>query len=129
MILNFKEYWPQSKKWPTDFKNKILRGEKVHSMRSDKHKRWRVGMKIHFSTGARTPRYKCFKEGVVKTVQQVEINADGVLVDQRKLNGAEAQKISMNDGFTSLSQMKVWFKLQGDFPFKGVLIHWTDLKY
>ena len=46
MILGFKE----------QFKNLIIGGVKKHSIREDRHNRWKPGMIIHFATGMRTER-------------------------------------------------------------------------
>jgi hypothetical protein len=63
MILGFK---PQ-------FKEPILKGTKIHTLRDDEQERWRVGMTIHFATGVRTKYYNCFKQDKCKSTQQAII--------------------------------------------------------
>lgn len=64
MILPFQER----------FEEKILSGEKIHSIRRDEKNRWRIKNKIHFVTNHRTKKQKCFKEGLVVRVSDISIN-------------------------------------------------------
>ncbi len=61
MILSFK---PQ-------FIQPILSGDKIHTIREDKHNRWKPGNKIHFATGTRTKHYNQFYDGVCVSVQAI----------------------------------------------------------
>lgn len=83
MILNFKTKYP----WGgyTNFESKVLNClnnwkhqfagdiKKPHSIREDKANRWKPGRKIHFTTGSRTPNYKCFAESKCVSTQVIEI--------------------------------------------------------
>lgn len=44
MILSFKQQFPWGT--PTNFESKILSGIKKHSIREDKHRRWKAGRKM-----------------------------------------------------------------------------------
>ncbi len=135
MILGFK---PQ-------FKQPILNGTKIHTIREDKTNRWKVGKEIHFATGVRTKQYECFKQGICKGVQTIELQyfdkhcsdlhyqivVDGIV---RKfeifINGfpADWRKIGLlvkNDGFATKEDFFRWFNKD----FIGKIIHWTDYKY
>lgn len=136
MILGFSKKFPNGES--TFFQEKIeytlgisdisCDGKKYHTIRSGN--RWREGMKIHYATGVRSKRYNCFAEGVVKLVQTIHIVPPGcsvmgyISVDGRKLNGKERHELIWRDGL-SFDQFTKWF----DKPFKGQIIHWTDLKY
>lgn len=50
MILGFKK----------QFVPKIKFGTKIHTIREDKHNRWKVGNKMHMAIGVRTKKYKQF---------------------------------------------------------------------
>lgn len=50
MILSFK---PQ-------FRQKILDGTKIHTIRDDPNDRWQAGKIIHAATGVMTKNYDCF---------------------------------------------------------------------
>lgn len=142
MILGFsKEFsWGE----PTNFVEKIKNGRKIHTIREDKHRRWRKGMTIHFATGVRTPDYWQFEEMTCKSIQDIKIinkvlmgdrikhiththheYRPLVIVDDRALSYDEAKELSKKDGFDSFSDFKKWF----DEDFEGRLIHWTDKRY
>ena len=63
MILGFKKQFPPM----------ILVGTKIHTIREDKHDRWKAGNKIHFATGIRTKNYNQFYSGVCKSVQAITL--------------------------------------------------------
>ena len=124
MVLGFK---PQ-------FKDPIKTGQKKHTMREDKHDRWKAGRVIHFATGVRTKFYNLFKIGECKSVQSIRIDYDytqevtpfvTVSVDNRLLDREEIITLAINDGFDTLSEFLEWFNKD----FTGKIIHWTDLKY
>lgn len=123
-------------KIPTDFKEKIKSGKKLHTVRFDFHDRWKPGRKIHFVYGARSSNYECFKEGECKSVQDVFIkqyNNDPhhphnyVMIDGRKLDYPRLEWFIGNDGFDTIYEFWEWFSSYGTFS--GKLIHWSNLKY
>ena len=66
MILGFKEKFADGT--PTNFVNKILKGEKIHSIR--KGERWKAGTLIQMATGVRTKNYKQFNNLFVDNVEK-----------------------------------------------------------
>lgn len=128
MILGFSKTFPWDE--PTRFVERIKSGKKIHTIREDKHERWREGMKIHFATGTRTPDYNQFEEGVCTGVQHIVIKDCGdfnpiVLVDGRPLSNDALYLLATNDGFNNIQHFRKWF----DSDFEGRLIHWTDYRY
>jgi len=133
MILSFKQR----------FEHKILGGTKIHTIREDKHDRWKAGNKIHFSTGIRTPGYNCFKVAKCTGIQKIEIMWDesGPTVyigsmpffytEKHELGyipvyGVEQMTmLAKYDGFDLASYFFSWFNKD----FKGKIIHWTDFRY
>ncbi|MDR2205793.1 MAG: ASCH domain-containing protein [Flavobacteriaceae bacterium] len=122
MTLSFKQ----------QFKEKILNGSKIHTIREDKSNRWKAGNIIHFATGVRTKSYECFATGKCVSVQEIEIirvsdyaNETIIKVDERALPFEEIQKLAWNDGFHHILEFWLWFNRD----FKGKIIHWTDFKY
>lgn len=119
MVLGFKK----------QFVSKIFDKTKIHTIRVDKNRRWRVGLKIHFATGVRTKNYNQFFKGECKGVQNIYINPNAaickVLVDSNWLTESEFLKFIKADGFENEKEFFEWF----NEPFYGRLIHWTDLKY
>lgn len=120
MVLGFK---PQ-------FVQPILNGTKIHTIREDKHDRWKPGMTIHFATGVRTKKYKQFKEKFCVSIQSIEIKFKedflSVYINGISMHGMSFLKtISKNDGFESEWDFLKFFK----DGFKGKIIHWTNFKY
>lgn len=128
MILGFNPRFP----------DKILSGEKKHTIREDKHNRWEVGRWIHFATGVRTKGYKCFKQEICDGTQTIEIkyiykcsDYPAVYIDGRIFayyNPKEWETLctlAKNDGFDSFEDFCKWFNKD----FKGKIIHWTKLRY
>lgn len=119
MVLSFKE----------QFKEPIIEGNKIHSIREDKTNRWKAGNKIHFATGVRTKNYNCFKEGVCIRTQKIEFSHKHrmpyVSIDNKILSSYEAEDLAKKDGFDTLEDFFKWFGKD----FKGKIIHWTGFIY
>ena len=121
MVLSFK---PQ-------FKDKILDGRKIHTIREDQNHRWQKGKKIHFATGVRTKNYNQFKEGICTFNQSVLLDPEskeiwlGLNGKMNLLDKKHYLKFAQNDGFDTEEAFWKWFNQ----PFNGVVIHWTDFIY
>ena len=122
-----------------EHKPAVLAGTKIHSMREDKHNRWKVGMTIHFSTGARTKNYNQFSQGKCLGLQKVGLYQGSVgimvLVDGRQLLGKEILEVARNDGYADIaSWMRFFVPEIPEDPndmnqWTGKIIHWTDKLY
>lgn len=141
MILGFKQNFPWGK--PTNFKEKILSGQKKHSIREDGKRRWKVGMLIHMAYGVRTKFYECFCDKHRCTGKQeikikwskskvfVSVDIDHkvfytlqggvVFIDKGMI------ELAKNDGFDSVEDFFRWFS--EDTKPNTFIIHWTDLRY
>ena len=121
MILGFKK----------EFKDKILNGSKIHTIRLDPNDRWKVGNKIHFATGVRTKRYNQFKSGFCLSIDSVRIYpiSENVKFDNRYLTGDRLEKFAVNDGFDNSTQLFEFFleNYPSNYTFK--VIHWTNVSY
>ena len=120
MILSFKK----------QFERPIIHGTKIHTIREDKHDRWKAGNIIHFATGVRTKDYNQFMVGQCKSVQHICItnNAGGgtwCRIDGKYHGGIF---VAQNDGLTFDDFINWFIPKQGD-KFEGKIIHWTDFKY
>lgn len=128
MILGFKQTIGKKK---SNFPNKIERGVKIHSMRMDPKKRWRVGMKIQLAYYEAKMKYQLIKEVEVVSIQDVVIKwyeescAPVVKIDGRTLWIAEIIVLSLNDGFDNVKDFYNYFNMSGVFR----LIHWTSFAY
>ena len=126
MILGFKERFVPA-----------IRGlAKIHSIREDKHKRWKAGAVIHFATGVRTKKYDCFMIGRCQSVQEISIDFyrcnenDQVAINRKKLSQKEKEILARNDGFKNYFEFRSWFLEMCKYDwFNGKIIHWTDYKY
>lgn len=141
MTLGFSRKFPWGE--PTGFKTKILaywEGNrsncKFHSIRQDPHKRWKAGRLIHMAYGVRTKNYHCFKQTKCISTQEIVIKYPKVAahegsgypeiyIDGKYCNLIWREKLAKNDGFDSLNDFYRWFSQD----YKGVIIHWTDLRY
>lgn len=131
MILSFSE---------DSFKEKILAGLKIHTIRTDRTERWKKGMKINFWRGnprntKMTPKPHQFHESTCTSVQKLDmdfVHGGGlkVYVDNRELEPFEVEALALADGFNDAKQMEEWFLARVPAnSFKGRLIHWTKTKY
>jgi len=128
MILSFKHILHYSgSKIRLNFRDRILSGVKVHTIRKDTKNRWKKGQIIDFAINVRTPNYHCFKKDVCDGVQKITIAKQGVWVDGRRLMKTEVTALAIRDGFDSVSEFYKWFEKQ--LPFRGKIIHWTHLRY
>ena len=109
-----------------NFKEKILNGTKIHTIREDKHNRWKETMSIQFY--AMNPRNggKKFAEGIVDKVTRIIIDAPNNKVSFPEINGYYISNpkilddLAKNDGFESWEEMKEFFPEY----FEGKIIYW-----
>jgi hypothetical protein len=109
------------------FVEPIMGGTKIHTIREDRHNRWREGMKIHMATCVRTKKYHCFREEVCRGKQKIHMynHKKGlrVYVDGTPLTEKKMRELIYNDGFIE------WFFPRSCYVYAGKIIHWTDKKY
>jgi hypothetical protein len=130
MVLSFKK----------EFKNKILKGTKIHTIREDKPNRWKRGNKIHFATGVRTKNYNEFKFLMCISTQRVDLSCNfsigsrvHINVEGKLLNIVDRLKFAQNDGFETYEDFEGWFMPliaeTGKNIFTAKIIHWTNKRY
>lgn len=140
MILSFKKNFPD--KSPTGFVQKILSGQKIHSMRNGE--RWKAGHYIHMATGTRTANYNQFnidRPDLQKCISTQKVfmtcsyfsditneNDLAISIDDRLLLPDEIDCLIKNDGLT-LQRFIYWFFPDGNDIWIGQIIHWTNFKY
>lgn len=131
MILGFKKHFAD--KTETLLAEKILSGEKIHSLREGD--RWEEGNSIQMAYGVRTKNYNQFNANRVdlqncKSTQEVFMTCNydlEITVDDKYLLPIQIDLLIKNDGLTR-SQFINWFFKNSDC-WKGQIIHWTDFKY
>lgn len=105
---------------------------KLHTIRQDPKKRWKVGNKIHFVINNRTKKRLQFAPVLpALRIQEIDIqnlfnDRIQVTVDGKELSKPEIETLAKNDGFFSVDDFWNFFK---GSDFTGVLIHWTDCYY
>lgn len=119
MVLSFKQ----------QFVDKILRKEKIHTIRKDPHDRWKAGMKIQFATGVRTKNYCQFHDAICNGTQKIDIRytirSITVRIDGVPISRLKEFSLALNDGFPSVPAFYRLFNKD----FSGKIIHWTDFRY
>ncbi len=133
MILTFSE---------PNFKDRIIKGIKIHTIRKDKHKRWKVGMKIHFWLGNPRDKSGCphqFGEAYVTQIEDIAIipsmpgynkHGDIVIIGKEVINDTdELNELATKDGFNDWDEMRSWIMKKYDIPFNGKIIYWTNFEY
>ncbi|MEI6898277.1 MAG: hypothetical protein WCL00_00235 [Bacteroidota bacterium] len=117
------------------FKEKRLSGSKIHTIREDRHNRWKQGMMAHEwlhnpRNVSKNPHH--FKTDQVQSIQRIEIirtcdylNETIVKIDDRKLKQNEVQELAWNDGFENLADFWLFFA----DGFDGRILHFTDKRY
>lgn len=133
MVLGFMQRFPNGE--PTNFKEKILSGEKIHSIRQGD--RWQAGYFLHMAYGVRTNTYQQFNQGV-KALEKVISTQDvfmtllngklEITVDDCYLTQLGIESLIKNDGVTR-KQFIDWFFPKKAEVYSGQIIHWTGLKY
>lgn len=73
------------------------------TIRDDKNRRWKSGIKIHFATGVRTSEYKLFAAGQCKDVKYIIFSKEDdhikIFVDYKELKADEIYQLAYDDGF------------------------------
>lgn len=109
---------------------------KLHTIREDRLKRWKIGMDIHYYINVRKTNMLQFAPvKKVKSIQTIYIkrfsnfgNWEGdfmVFVDGFAIKGKKIKALALNDGFPSVEAFFQWFNKD----FTGRIIHWTNIKY
>ncbi|UCJ05923.1 hypothetical protein KTO58_19840 [Chitinophaga pendula] len=116
----------------SQFVEPILTGKKIHTIRGVKSEnRWMPEKRIHFCTGMRTKKYKCFHLGSCSGLQSIFMTylrgCIEISVDERYLYRNEIDQLIVNDGLT-YDEFIAWFFKDTD-EFSGYIIHWTDFRY
>ena len=133
MVLSFNQNFPE----------KIVAGTKIHTIREDRHNRWKAGRSIQMSILVRTSKQRKFADRVCTGVQTIKItyidNRGAVRVEvdgkqlgiwhryipEKSVNPEAIEKLATNDGFSCVEEFLKWF--QRDF--EGKIVHWTEFRY
>jgi len=125
-----------------EFITLIKKGVKLHTIRDDKHNRWKAGTKIHFWLGS--PRntkgkIKPYQFGVGEVLRVETIRMDFAILEDWQpdvvhigaclLNTTEGlNELAIKDGFENWLQMKKWF-FNFDGQYFGKIIFWKNFEF
>lgn len=136
MRLNFKRTFPFDRERPTNFREKIMTGQKKHTLREDPKERWRIGMRIDFTEGSRfKPDIFCndFLHGKQRITMRYNAETDMLFirVGSFALDSETMEKFIKNDGFDDVRDFIRWFftgdcfELDGYKHWDGFCLHFT----
>lgn len=116
ITLNPTPIWIES-----NFKKKILSGQKIHAIKQDQENSWSLFEPIEFCE-INKPE---FMKGICKGIQDIKIDDKNIFIEGCRLNKKQIELLSKNDGFDCIEHFFTYF--QGRY--EGKIIHWTEFKY
>jgi hypothetical protein len=107
-------------------------GKKIHSIR--KPGRWKEGMTIHHSFGARSKKYRCFWVNKCTGIQKIEFKPNfNIKIDGVEITKDEMFCLANNDGFNGiypeLDFLSFFYKKNEIIPKIMDIVHWTNFRY
>ena len=121
MVLAFKE----------QFKQKILDGSKIHTIRRDLLNEIKINNKIEFVDENQENYFKPYKNSLCMNIQEIFIDCIllEIFVNKRRLPLQERNILIKNDGFDNVEDFFIFFIGNYGMSYSGKIIHWTDFKY
>jgi hypothetical protein len=104
------------------FVDKILSGEKTHTIRAIRVHPDKPGNTLHLYTGLRRNGARLLLRATCTKVQEIEIRANSVWIDGNILFLDECEQLARRDGFENFAAM--WEFWKDRLPFEGHIIHW-----
>jgi hypothetical protein len=147
MIVNFSTTYPRGTAChgqPTNFIDKILRGEKIHTIRDSAERfiamanKMRPYARLHIYTGARTKNALCHAVKPFHSVQEIVFYRkptgvlESILVDGKVMDEQTVVEIAANDGFDTVFGLVDWMFAgcaKDVLEIRKYIIHWTPQRY
>ena len=106
------------------FVDKILAGEKTHTIRAPRVRQDKPGDVMHLYTGLRQKGAKLLGRKRCVKVETISITCShDVWIDGQRLTFDECVQLALRDGFDSFADMmRFW---DGRLPFRGHIFHWA----
>lgn len=103
----------------------IESGRKTHTIRAKRRYADAVGSTLYLYTGLRQKGARLIRKTECTAVHEIIIYSEngGIAVDGVRLGSDECHALAVSDGFTSFSEMLLFWK--GRLPFVGNIIHWS----
>lgn len=131
-VLTFSKEFPKTHinaGEPTNFKEKILSGEKIHTIRPETNK-WKIGDQISMRYWTGKPYHSkqeifCEEFEVVELIPiSINFKKDLVTIYEFAYDLSLFHEVAKKDGL-NMQQFTSWFKNE----FKGVIIAWENTCY
>jgi hypothetical protein len=104
------------------FVDKILSGEKTHTIRAIKVHPDKPGNTPHLYTGQRRKGARLPMRATCTKVQKIELGVTSVWIDGELKVSDECELPARRDGFENFAEM--WKFWEDRLPFEGHIIHW-----
>jgi hypothetical protein len=104
------------------FVDKILSGEKTHTIRAIRVHPDKPGNTLHLYTGLRHKGARLLMRATCIKVQKVELRATSVWIDGELMFSDECELLARRDGFENF--VELWKFWEDRLPFEGHIIHW-----
>jgi hypothetical protein len=105
------------------FVDKILAGEKTHTIRAVRSHPDKPGNTLHLYTGLRHKGARLLMRATCTKVEAIRIGPLGIiLIDGVMLEQDEREQLARRDGFKDFIEMLYFWKDR--LPFQGHIIHW-----
>lgn len=116
----------------------ILDGRKQHTIRAVRANPDKPGNTLHLYTGLRTKKAKLLMRVPCVKIEEIEFRRDSIIppgrpswmrfriiINDALLHYDEVEAFAKRDGFSSFSEMIVfWKEAERTFPWRGHIIHW-----
>jgi ASC-1-like (ASCH) protein len=109
-----------------EFVDAVKNGTKTQTIRATRKRPIKVGDTLYLYTGMRTKNCKKLKEVICKSVQDIFINEAGITLsdDEFPLRYYVSERLALDDGFNSFTELFCFIESNHVIPFKGQLIKW-----
>lgn len=103
----------------------IKSGYKRQTIRGKRKGQAKAGDTLYLYYGMRTKFCTKIKEAICTKVEEIEIQADGVVkINRKKIDSVQKYGLAKADGFQNFEDMLSFWKANNELPFKGDIIHW-----
>lgn len=107
----------------------IISGKKKQTIRQTRKSPIKPGDKLFMYVGLRTKHCRKIGEAICSEIGKIQIQEMTAWVFTKTLGWQSIRlldQFAQNDGFDNWKKMRDFFKKQYGFPFKGILIKWSD---
>jgi hypothetical protein len=117
-----------------DFKNKILQGIKIHTIRRYRKRPFKLGDTLYHFENFRTPKVNKFHINKCLYLADIEIKIAiclkgtfyKIIINDKEIKKIQKlSELATNDGFDNFQEFRDFF-IKSGLPFKGQIIGWKE---